>query len=310
MRITLDYIDYKKELKIKSFLGNKNLYVDFLLENKWEPSQKRVVVDSDVSKEWLEASTRYLLKEITPHDRITLFNYSTNEYAVINDFMQGGDDYKKEFTVRQAKDTPSKQLVMNALYAFKDEPDVKKWYKQWIKAGTPKENETVLKEFKEWLKAQPNGIPYDKIQENYNEIFFGKALAYLPQLRVLDIHTIAQLRKQYLDITLPQWRRVLTEYVKDVERIFKESPPLPEPLTVYRGLRQRPKPSRKGLVSTSLSKKIANTFINRTKKCCLQTIEVPKGAHVLPLFAISMFNVVEIEMLLQSYPSQTRKNKK
>ena len=310
MRITLDYIDYKKEVDLKKNHSGKRRIVELLLENKWEPSQKRVVVDSDVSKEWLEASTRYLLKEITPHDRITLYNYSTNEYAVINDFMQGGDDYKKEFTVRQAKDTPSKQLVMNALNAFKDEPDVKKWYKQWIKAGTPKENETVLKEFKEWLKAQPNGIPYDKIQENYNEIFFGGALAYLPQLRVLDIHTIAQLRKQYLDITLPQWRRVLTEYVKDVKRIFKESPPLPEPLTVYRGLRQRPKPSRKGLVSTSLSKKIANNFINRTKKCCLQTIEIPKGAHVLPLFAVSHFNVVEIEMLLQSYPNQTRKNKK
>jgi len=308
MRITLDYLDYKKEVDFQENYSYQRI-VELILKNKLKPSQKRVSVDTDVGKEWLEASTRYLLKEITAEDRLTLFNYSTSEYAVINDFMQGGDFYKENLIVRQAKETSSKQLVMDALFAFKEEPEVKKIHKQWMKS-TQKQSEAILKEFKEWLKAQPDGIPYDKIQDDYNERFFGTAMTYLPQLRVLDIHTIAELRKNYLTITLPQWRRVLTEYVKDVKRIFKESPPLPEPLTVYRGLRQRPKTSWKGLVSTSLSKKIAEYFISQTKKCCLQSIEVPKGSRVLPLFAVSLFNVSEIEILLQSYPSQTRKNKK
>jgi hypothetical protein len=279
------------------------------LKNKWKPSQKRVDVDSDVSKEWMEASTRYVLEELTPNDRITLYTYSTWQYALINDFMQGGELYKKEFTNRKATDTDAKQLVMDALNAFKNEPDVKKLHKQWMKSESKKTNEAIIKEFETWLHAYPGGIPYAKIQENYNEIFFQQVSCYLPQLRILDIVTISQLRKTFLTITLSQWRQVLVTYVKDIKRIFKGAPPLPEPLTVYRGLRQRPKTSWSGLISTSLSKKVANYFINQTKKCCLQTIQLPKGAHVLPFFTVSAFAMTELEMLLQTYPKKTRKNK-
>lgn len=309
MKLVLKYIDYKKMLNTKSFYKNGSLIAKLLIENRFKTSQKTVTVDSDVSKEWLDACMRYLLEEIAPYDRMTLFSYSINSFFVINDLMNGGDIYKKEFTVRQVKGTSTKDLIRDAFITLKDEPQVKKVYEEWVKAEE-EESEKKMNEFKTWLYDQPEGIPYDKIQDHYNESFYQQINDFLPQMKILDIHTIPQLRKEYLSITLPQWRRVLVETIKDINRIFKGAPPLPEPLTVYRGLKQRrPKTSWKGLVSTTLSKKVANQFTNQTKKCCLQTIVIPKGGRVLPIFSVSAFNILELEILLQSYPSATRKNK-
>jgi hypothetical protein len=304
MKVTLNYIDYSKwDNELDTSHGK---IVEHLLKNNVVPIKKKFQIDSEVPKEWLEASMQYMLKEISPDDRITLYNYTTEQYEVINDFMNGGDLYVEKMKLQITMDP--KLYVHQAFNSYKDEPNVKKMFKQWVQADSQKESNGVVEEFKMWLDDQPEDKINDKIQLMFKNIFIDKCSPYLPQLRVLDIHTIAQLRKKCLSITPPQWRRVLTQYVKDIKQIFKRAPPLTEPFTVYRGLQQHPKPTWKGLVSVSLSKEIANRFINPIKKCCIQTIELPKGARVLPMFTMSLIPK-ECELLLLTYPAKTRKNK-
>lgn len=313
MKLIINYIDYAKELNIKDsdYSDKHERCVEFLLQNQLNIVSETVQVDSKVPKEWFDACTNYILKEITPNDRITLFTYTTVFYGIINEFRRGLESYKKFFKVSSVKDASHKRLISSAFKALKDKdkPYVNKLYKQFEKAETEKKSDEIINEFETWLKDQPEGIPYEKIQANYNAVFFEKSVAFLPQMRILHILTVAQLRKKYLMITLPQWRRIMIQYQNDITRIFKGSPPLPETLTVYRGTRQLPKTSWKGLISTSLSKKVTKRFMSKTKKCCFETIEVPKGGHVLPILSLSALNIEQVEMLLESYPSKTRKLK-
>ena len=62
------------------------------------------------------------------------------------------------------------------------------------------------------------------------------------------------------------------------------------------------------LILTTLLKGAAKNFMNKKSKCCVQTIELPKGARVLPLMVMSRY-ADEFEMLLESTPSKTRKLK-
>ena len=145
------------------------------------------------------------------------------------------------------------------------------------------------------------------IQKRVDEAYYEKTCVFLHQLRVLDVTTLPQWRNRCLTMSLPEWRKVLVQFVQDMKGIFKAAPPLPTPMKVYRGLTKRPT-AMKGYVSTTLSKGAAKNFINHKTKCCVQTIELSKGTRVLPLMVISRY-ADEFEMLLESTPSKTRKLK-
>ena len=86
-----------------------------------------------------------------------------------------------------------------------------------------------------------------------------------------------------------------------VDNAFVNVPALESDIVVYRGIRAELAPYvhnpafEKQYWSTSLSKNISKQF--KGKSCCMLTIKVPKGSHVLPVAGVSKYPI-EQEVLL------------
>ena len=100
------------------------------------------------------------------------------------------------------------------------------------------------------------------------------------------------------------WRRVVREYVRDIDRIIKDAPPLPRNLYVFRGINQpyhqtgsmHGRFDNHGFLSTSLNPDAA-AFYRDSKGCCILHILLPKHTRALVLFPVSYFPW-EAEILL------------
>ena len=76
---------------------------------------------------------------------------------------------------------------------------------------------------------------------------------------------------------------------QDIDAAFDGAPPLEEPLTVYRGLREELVGDiLKSYISTSLDYRIALDFTQEDDECCIYEILIPKGVQVLFIENISM----------------------
>ncbi len=116
--------------------------------------------------------------------------------------------------------------------------------------------------------------------------------------------TLAKLRDLIANhmTTEARWRAVLDDYIRDLDAIFDQMPPLPADLVVYRGVHGKKYAAGKsirdaGYVSTSVRRDIAQGFASKKKKCCLQQIKVPAGTRVVPLIFVSRY-YAEQEILL------------
>jgi len=95
--------------------------------------------------------------------------------------------------------------------------------------------------------------------------------------------------------------------------LFSAFPPLTQPMTVYRGIRDRSWVYRpwRGLISTSLSKHIAREYEGRD--CCLLHIHLPPGLCVIPLLGLTAgasttpFMEILLPDLVQAHYRQTYK---
>jgi len=248
-----------------------------------------------VSKEWLNACHDYFFRKLTRGELVTLYAYTTQLFYIINDFVAGGKMYRDEIVrVDVAKTTPDVWHGV-ALDALRTLPEVKPFDAQLRKATTELQAKQVHKEFLAFLREKPKGWQAARIQKEIDDAFVSNYCIFVHQGRTLGIHTLAQFKKEMLSFTPGQWRRILTQFVKDMKTIFMHAPPLQETMQLYRGVKTRRR--RRGFVSTTLSKSIAKDFMDETKKCCVVEMVAEKGRHVLPLFLLSRYKV-ELEVLL------------
>lgn len=304
MKLTFESVDYMKELKRHS----DDAFVEYFLRDNIKTSKTSVTTDSEVSKDWLDDSTRYLLKTLSVGQRLTLLAYSSSVFYLILDFMRGGDKYKTGLKVTQVAETDPEEWSGHAMKVLSRVPEMKAFKQRMDKTDIPQDYDKVKNEMVKWLRGYAlTKTQVINIQKRVDEAYYEKTCVFLHQLRVLDVTTLPQWRNRCLTMSLPEWRKVLVQFVQDMKGIFKAAPPLPAPMKVYRGLTKRPT-AMKGYVSTTLSKGAAKNFINHKTKCCVQTIELSKGTRVLPLMVISRY-ADEFEMLLESTPSKTRKLK-
>lgn len=91
------------------------------------------------------------------------------------------------------------------------------------------------------------------------------------------------------------WIPVIHRFIKDLNAIIAESPPLPCDIRLYRGIKpdgfqpQRQTLRVTGFLSTTSSIGVAKGFFDHKKMCCVQEITVSRGTHTLPLAGLSFF---------------------
>ena len=302
MRIKIGHIDFEKVLKGEDYQSLESA-IRYLLSGRHVDNVKTLQVDahSDVPKEWLKASADYVLHGLSLRELVTLYAYTTSAYEDIINFMNGGHNYKKLVVTQAAKTDPSKWSGA-ALDALKKLPEVKPFdtrLRGAVKNGTEADYDAVLADWLAFLKTKPKGWHLDRIQKEINRTNFLSNCVYLHQARVLGIKGLDEFKKRFTTLTASDWRKIMVQYVADMKAIFEGSPPLPVPLTVYRGVKTKLQRPRAGYVSTSLSKAQAEQFMDPEKKCCLLTLKIPEGTKVLPLFVLSRYPI-EAEILLSS----------
>lgn len=304
MKLTFECIDFQKELK----RNTEDAFVEYFLRDHVRTTKTSVTTESNVSKEWLTESTRYLLHDISVGQRVTLLAYTSSMFSLILDFMRGGHNYKTDFNITQVSETDPEQWWSHAMHGLSNVSEMKAFIERLDETENQEEWNKVKKEMVEWLRGYKlTTSQLKQIQSKANQRHYETTSMFLHQLRVLNVTTLKQWRKRCLTMTLPDWRKVLAQFVQDMKEIFKGAPQLPEPMAVYRGLTKRPT-AMKGYVSTTLSKGTANNFVDKKTKCCVQTIKLAKGTRVLPLMVMSRY-ADEFEILLEPSPSKTRKTK-
>lgn len=87
----------------------------------------------------------------------------------------------------------------------------------------------------------------------------------------------------------PDWKRILSRFVTDLDAVFAKMPPCRKSFQVYRGTGHASE-SAASYLSTSMSRDIAKEF-GRVRR-----ITIPVGARVIPLFCVSRYD--EHELLL------------
>jgi hypothetical protein len=105
----------------------------------------------------------------------------------------------------------------------------------------------------------------------------------------------------YFDFS-QHWIKLAQDYTKQFEKLFLKFPPLPIPLTVYRGVDQVDNfytlNSWKGFTSTTLNPQIALGYIPPPKECCMLEITIPAGVRVLPILTMKTDGREILEILL------------
>lgn len=309
MKIKLGHIDFYKVLKGKD-RQSLELTIRYLLSGSHVDNIKTVQAEgcAGAPKEWLREVTDYVLHGLSVRELVTLYAYTTSAYEDIIDFMNGGQKYKELVVMQAAKTDPSKWSSA-ALDALQKMPEVKPFdtrLREASKNGTEDDYNAVMTEWLAFLKTKPKGWHIDRIQKEINNNSFFSNCVYFHQARVLGIQGLDEFKKRFTSLSAVDWRKIMVQYVADMKAIFEGAPPLPSPLTVYRGVKNKKQRPRAGFVSTSLSKEQAEHFMDPEKKCCLLTLQIPEGTRVLPLFVLSRYPLEAEILLSSSLPSSRR----
>ena len=179
-----------------------------------------------------------------------------------------------------------------------------------------------------WLRARALNFPaelWEAIHACSLKASWEGACVFLPQSRVLcdalllpgaplaAVVPMSRVTPSRFRALLPHmgeaaWRAVLTQFVADMDAIIAGAPPLPTPMRVFRGLnttggrgelraaRTHAGAAGAGYTSTTLSRSVAGQYTD-DDHCCIESVTLPPGARVLPMWPISQY-ANEVEVLL------------
>jgi len=145
----------------------------------------------------------------------------------------------------------------------------------------------------ERFKCSPGIVLYSQARA----LFRGQPSKYATVVQA--VNKLAHYRQIMPYITSAGWKRLVTLFIQDLDRVFQKMPPSPT-MFLYRGTkdlnlsRMRNDPS---YLSTTLSKKVAIEFTDNETHSCVTRITVKRGSQVLPLLAVTRYHG-ELEVLL------------
>lgn len=137
-----------------------------------------------------------------------------------------------------------------------------------------------------------------RMRENVVEASDG-FMFYDQAVRVLGLKkrlSLTQWRAVLPGIDAKAWRRIMEQFVRDIDSVFEAMPGAPK-ATLYRGTRGAVPSANASYTSATLKRSVARDFIDPEADCCVITIKVPAGGKVVPLFGLSRYPV-ELEVLL------------
>ena len=171
-----------------------------------------------------------------------------------------------------------------------NEQRTKEWYDRAdaighdINAAARRESKT--------LSAAFHADVLDFMMENSDAYaLFDQARRVLP-----GVGTLAKWKRAMPTVTQSDWTRIMATYVQDADAVFDALPALPKAMTVYRGARGRVRVKNASYTSTTLAKQVAKNFTGPSG-CCIRSIRIPAGTHVVPMLPITRYSG-ELEILL------------
>ena len=251
--------------------------------------------ESLLDMEWIKAMNRYI-SDLPIRDSMTVAGYTKFGDKVINTFFSKTRTFDEPLFLRSIKDlnmwTSYFPFFFQCLDVLRDYAAKGKLPKHTVDARTLFSG-TSSKSFSIPIAETPQKRTMTG-EELVREIFAAKKNSYRYIL----------LRNLMGALPMDFWKQVFRLYANDLQRIISNSPVLPKPLVVYRGvsddyylkgpLGRVHKPN--AFISTSLNLNTALGFM-RTSRCCFKRILIPKGAHVLLTAPLSQYDK-EYEVLM------------
>lgn len=156
----------------------------------------------------------------------------------------------------------------------------------------------TLSKFKVKEKISENDELYYNysIKDNYPEYYqlFKKQIQYLDCIDANIKIALSKYSHGEFAIINQKLRsgKIDDKDIKRIDYVFKHIPPIEKDIIVYRGVNFSTKfdaidSLSKSYASTSLSKKIADSFVKNN--CCVVSICIPKGSSVLPMMSFSRY---------------------
>ena len=280
----IDWESILKKSKSRNIVAVTRLYRNNLVYKK-----RRFHFDSKVSKEWVDHNVKYLLEDLSPGERTTLYAYSSSAYREILDFVKGGSMYKEFVPFKATISNIEKWKDMVRYHLLDTLPELDRLNQELDDAMNDHQIKLVEKDIDAWLKQQSNSWIEKVVQPLVNDSLFETGCVFLYQVRIFDIKTITEFRKQYLHFTAAKWSQILKQYIEDMKNIFENAPKNDDDFTVFRGVKKKRITARPGYMSTTLSKSEAKKFTDHKKKCCLLHIVVPKADNALVMLVLSQY---------------------
>jgi hypothetical protein len=284
---------------------------------------------------WAAKSQAYVMDQLTAAQRVTMYAYSTQEYYIVLDSMRGGHQYVSDLITptSSAMRTSSQAQWLTAAYYVLTEgawPGTlgdtvrREWVPRFVSRSTTKLKANWAA-WTVWLRARSSRFPaklWQAIHTRVLETSWEKVCVFVHQSRILcDANllpgaprevvaarpTLSRFRALLPHMGEEAWRAILTQYVADMDAIIAGAPPLPSPMRVFRGVkgtgrgelhiaRTHAGAASVAYTSTTLSRSVAGNYTD-DKGCCVESVTLPLGAHVLPMWPISQY-AVEVEVLL------------
>jgi len=266
-----------------------------------------------VDPAWLARSEAFMLEELSPQERVTLYAYSSQDYEMIQDFIRGGTLYKAQYGKVPTPEMLSAQPISNwASIGYQVLVNARgrlgdavrdTWRPRYDSAREDAAFRVVDAAFKQWLAEQPMGpLFYRAVHARMLDNMWEGACVFVHQSRVLTPinvpdaptsilsarPTLGRFRALLPYLDHAGWRAMLQAFVRDMDAIFAKAPPLPRQMKVYRGVRDV-KQASVGYVSTTLHKSVARDFINKETGCCVVSVNLEKGARVLPMWTLTRY---------------------
>jgi hypothetical protein len=226
--------------------------------------------DFNVDMKWYINNIKYM-ENLSLKDKMTIMGYTHN-----------GDKYSNMYLM-QDKDSLTFYLEDN----LRDE-DNNKFFPLYFQAKEKiiKEKDSILKYF----------TGDKKLQKKFIEDFINPVVSNIEEIKSYNL-----ILKNRVLLSIYFWFDVIGDFVEDLDRIIRESPPIESPMVVFRGAKTK-------YYKTSSNLYVNNTFMSTSfnyevpfkfseYNCCLKKIILKPGTRALFTDCLSEYSE-ENEILL------------
>ncbi len=249
-------------------------------------------IENSIDIEWLGQMNEYI-KNLPTKDIFTMIGYTFYGDTVANNFLR-----KKLNKTTFLQDLETYDKWWYAYYPL--------FFQALEEINNVQQVETLLKDKKDInlnITQSPSyGIVIDKSLIGSRKITELLQIIKNNKLKISDYYMLVYFIGRYLSYET-FWAKVIARYIRDLDNIINNAPPLTKPLIVYRGVKDDYYLKGKegfvyttnSFISTSINLESALKFAGPL--CCFKRITLLPGTRTLLMAGISKF-LNEIEFLL------------